>query len=583
MIVKMQNKWGRCFYIAFALLIFFTAGCRQAGNDDTESVDLVMYNAYIYPVTGEAIAQGALVIKNGKILEVGNSDDLLKKWTSHSKAMVDCKGSFLMPGFIEGHGHFSGLGYNLLHLDLLSTQSWEEIVDSVATRVKKAKPGDWIVGRGWHQEKWNKPIVKNVNGYPYHDLLSLVSPDNPVILYHASGHALFANEAAMKLSGITPETKSPQGGRIVRDVNGNCLGVFEENAMDLINKQYIDYQDGLSAEEREKEWYEAIAKTQQHCLKYGITTFEDAGSSFDEINRYNSLANHDSLDIRMWVMLREPYETMKGHISGFPIIRSGDDMFSSRAVKAQMDGALGSFGAWLLEPYTDKPGFTGQNTTPIPEIQQIAALAMENGLQMCVHAIGDRGNREVLNVYEAEMAKHPEKKDLRWRIEHAQHLNPDDIPRFKQLGVIASMQGIHCTSDAPFVVKRLGEQRAREGAYAWRSLLDHGAIIANGTDAPVEHVDPIPNFYALVTRKRLDTGQAFFPEQSMTRKEALYAYTLANAYAAFEEDIKGSLEPGKWADVVLLSQNLLTCPEDSIPTTKILMTMVGGEMKFERN
>lgn len=204
-------------------------------------------------------------------------------------------------------------------------------------------------------------------------------------------------------------------------------------------------------------------------------------------------------------------------------------------------------------------------------------------MQMCVHAIGDRGNREVLNVYEQEMSSHPDKKDLRWRIEHAQHLNPVDMPRFKQLGVIASMQGIHCTSDAPFVEKRLGHERAREGAYAWRSLLDLGVNIANGTDAPVERVNPFPNIYALVTRRRLDDGQVFFVEQAMTRKEALYAYTMGNAYAGFEEDIKGSLEPGKWADIVMLSQNLLTCPDDSIPMTKVKMTMVGGKIKYQTN
>ena len=202
---------------------------------------------------------------------------------------------------------------------------------------------------------------------------------------------------------------------------------------------------------------------------------------------------------------------------------------------------------------------------------------------MCVHAIGDRGNREVINVYEKEFKAHPDKQDLRWRIEHAQHLNPADMPRFRQLGIIASMQGIHCTSDAPFVVKRLGEKRSSEGAYAWRSLLDLGVIIANGTDAPVERVDPIPNYYASVTRKRLDNGQEFYHEQAMTREEALYSYTLGNAFAGFEEDIKGSLEPGKWADLVLLSQNLSTCPEDSIPATSVLLTMVGGAIRYEKN
>ncbi len=581
--VKMQNKWAWRILVPYIVLIQFLAGCQGSRSTDQESADLILYNAYVYPVSGEPIVQGAVVIKDGKILSIGTSEEILLHWKGHSKEIKDCGGSFLMPGIIEGHGHFSGLGNNLQHLDLLDTHDWQEIVDSVQMRAKGAKPGAWIAGRGWHQEKWSNPVLKNVNGYPYHDLLSKVSPNNPVILFHASGHALFANEAAMHIAGINPETKNPKGGRIVRDEAGNLVGVFEENAMDLIYKPYREFLDARSSEEQANEWYKAISLAQQHCLQNGITSFQDAGSTYTEINQYNSMAVHDSLDLRLWVMFRQPYDTMKIHMAGLPIIRSGKDMFTCRAIKAQMDGALGSFGAWLLKPYSDKPGFTGQNTTTIEEIQEIAALAMENGMQMCVHAIGDRGNREVLNVYEQEMSRHPDKKDLRWRIEHAQHLNPEDMPRFKQLGVIASMQGIHCTSDAPFVEKRLGHERAREGAYAWRSLLDLGVHIANGTDAPVERVNPFTNIYALVTRRRLDDGQVFFVEQAMTRKEAIYAYTLGNAYAGFEEDIKGSLEPGKWADIVLLTQNLLTCPDDSIPLTNVKMTMVGGKIKYQNN
>lgn len=581
--VKMQNKWAWRILALCIFLIQFLTGCQDGGKTDQESADLVLYNAYVYPVSGDPIEQGAVVLKDGKILSIGTSEEILLHWKDHTKEKKDCGGSFLMPGIIEGHGHFSGLGNNLQHLDLLDTHDWQEIVDSVQMRAKGARPGAWIAGRGWHQEKWKNPVLKNINGYPYHDLLSNVSPDNPVILFHASGHALFANAAAMNVAGINPETKNPKGGRIVRDEAGNPVGVFEENAMDLIYKPYREFLDTRSAEEQSDEWYKAISLAQQHCLQNGITSFQDAGSTYTEINQYNSMALHDSLDLRLWVMFRQPYDTMKIHMAGLPIIRSGKDMFTCRAIKAQMDGALGSFGAWLLKPYSDKPGFTGQNTTSIEEIQEIAALAMENGMQMCVHAIGDRGNREVLNVYEQEMSRHPDMKDLRWRIEHAQHLNPEDMPRFKQLGVIASMQGIHCTSDAPFVEKRLGHERAREGAYAWRSLLDLGVHIANGTDAPVERVNPFTNIYALVTRRRLDDGQVFFVEQAMTRKEALYAYTMGNAYAGFEEDIKGSLEPGKWADIVLLTQNLLTCPDDSIPLTKVKMTMVGGKIKYQNN
>lgn len=563
-------------------MLLAIVSCKPNANVDEKVADLILYNAYIYPVSGDPIANGAIVIREGKIVTLGPTQEILESWKGRSGETRDCSGAFLMPGFIEGHGHFSGLGNNLMQLDLLGTRNWQEIVDSVAVRVPKSNPGEWIIGRGWHQEKWMTPVENNVNGYPKHDLLSAVSAQHPVMLFHASGHALFANQAAMEAAGITRETPDPSGGRILRDGNGNSIGVFEENAMNLIWKVYQESDNKLPEEVRIKRWFHAISLAQSHCLSYGITSFQDAGSTFEEIKRYRTLAEQDSLNLRLWVMLRQPYDEIKDHMDGFPIIRAGKDQFTCRAIKASMDGALGSYGAWLIEPYTDNPGFVGQNTTSIEEIENMAQLAMDKGMQMCVHAIGDRGNREVINVYEKTFNAHPEKEDLRWRIEHAQHLNPSDMPRFKQLSIIASMQGIHCTSDAPFVVKRLGEKRSSEGAYAWRSLLDMGVIIANGTDAPVEHVDPIPNFYASVTRKRLDNGQVFYHEQAMTREEALYSYTLGNAFAGFEEDIKGSLEPGKWADIVLLSQNLLTCPEDSIPKTSVLLTVMGGTIQYEK-
>ena len=578
----MQNNLTFLFYALSCAVMMTLTSCKPNANVDEKVADLILYNAYIYPVTGDPLPNGAIVIHEGKIVTLGPTQEILKVWESRSGETRDCLGAFLMPGFIEGHGHFSGLGENLMQLDLLGTKSWQEIVDSVAIRAQKSNPGEWIIGRGWHQEKWMTPVENNVNGYPKHDQLSAVSSQHPVMLFHASGHALFANKAAMEEAGITKETPDPSGGRILRDGSGNSIGVFEENAMNLIWKVYQEIDDKLPAEERVNRWYQAISLAQSHCLSYGITSFQDAGSTFEEIERYQSLAEQDSLYLRLWVMLRKPYDEIKDHMDGFPIIRAGKDLFTCRAIKAAMDGALGSYGAWLLEPYTDNPGFVGQNTTSIEEIDNMAQLAMDKGMQMCVHAIGDRGNREVINVYEKEFKAHPDKQDLRWRIEHAQHLNPSDMPRFKQLGIIASMQGIHCTSDAPFVVKRLGEKRSSEGAYAWRSLLDMGVIIANGTDAPVERVDPISNFYASVTRKRLDNGQVFYHEQAMTREEALYSYSLGNAFAGFEEDIKGSLEPGKWADLVLLSQNLLTCPEDSIPETSVLLTMMGGAISYEK-
>jgi hypothetical protein len=278
-------------------------------------------------------------------------------------------------------------------------------------------------------------------------------------------------------------------------------------------------------------------------------------------------------------MVRDRYASLKANENIFPILNEGKGFLSVRAIKVSLDGALGSYGAWLLEPYSDRKDFFGQNTFSVPELKQIAEFAWQKNLQLCVHAIGDRANRETIDIFAGQIKNNPA-KDHRWRIEHAQHVNPADIPRFKEWNIIASMQGIHCTSDAPFVYKRLGEKRAEEGAYMWRAFLDAGVLVNNGTDVPVENVDPFANFYASVTRKLKD-GSSFFPAQKMTRQEAIYSYTLANAKAAFEEKEKGSIEPGKFADIIMLSENLLTCPDELIQKTKVLMTIVGGKIKYK--
>ena len=565
--------------IIYILTAFLVYSCRN----DTARINeaqFVFHNAYVYPVEGLPIENGAIVIADGKIKAIGTSSDILKQWTHNADTLIDCKQAFLMPGFIEGHGHFHNLGNHLIDVNLLNTKSWNEIVDSVKARVAQAKPGEWIVGRGWHQEKWTDAVSPSFKGYPYHDALSSISPDNPVALKHASGHSLIANTKAMEVAGITAETPDPDGGLILRDHQGVTTGVFEENALELIDDVYDAYIAGLNIAERDKRWKVAMSKVQHHCLQHGITTFHDAGSTFEEVAMYREMARKDSLDLRLYVMVYERYDSLKSELKGFPIIGEGHDFFTCRTIKAYSDGALGSYGAWMLQPYHDRPGHTGQVTTTQAEIDAIAELCMEYGMQMAVHAIGDKANRNALDTYESVMRTHPDKKDLRWRIEHAQHIDPSDIIRFKELGVIASMQAVHCTSDAPFVVKRLGEERAWSGAYPWRALLDEGVVIANGTDAPVEKVDPIQNFYASVTRKRPDSGEAFFPEQVMTREEAIYSMTMANAFAAFEEQKKGSLKPGKYADIVMLSQNLVNCTDEEILKTQVKMTMVGGEVKF---
>lgn len=541
--------------------------------------DIIIKNADIYAVDTTWIVD-ALAIKEGRIMAIGTWDEL-KVYEGKETEVIDARGQFLMPGFIEGHGHYSGLGYSLINLNFLNSRSWEEIVEAVGQRASELSPGDWIVGRGWHQEKWDSIPQVQVYGYPYHTALSAVSAENPVILFHASGHSLYANEKAMEMAGVTAETPNPVGGEIVRNQRGEAIGVFEERAMQIISKAYNDYLENLDSVKQDSIWYAAIKLAEDECLRKGITSFQDAGSKFDELKRYEKLATHNQMRVRLWAMVRHSAEEMKDVLPQYRKINVGNGFYTCRAIKSEIDGALGAFGAWLLEDYSDKKGFKGQNTTSVYEVKDIADLALSHDMQFCVHAIGDRANRVVLDVYEGVIEQNPQMTDHRWRVEHAQHLDPVDIPRFAKNKIIASMQGIHCTSDAPFVVKRLGKERAQLGAYAWRSLLDAGVIVANGTDAPVEDVDPIKSFYASVTRKREDNGLAFFTEQSMTREEAVYSYTLGNAFAAFEDQDKGSLRVGKMADLVLLSENLLTCSEEDILKTQILMTMVDGKVHYK--
>ena len=589
--MKLTN---RIVVLLIAAFTFFQA-CNP--NPQSPISNLLLINGNFFTADSLRPLVTAVAIQGDRILAVG-SDAEMKKLAGDKTEIIDLRGAFAMPGFIEGHGHFLGLGQSLQNLNLLTTQSWQEITGLVAEKAKTAKPGEWIEGRGWHQEKWTTSPGPTVNGYPYHDALSAAAPDNPVILYHASGHGLIANTKAMQLAGISRETGDPIGGRVVRDAKGNPVGGVEENAMNLIEKPLLDWKNQRTEAEEIAAFEKVVELASQECLAKGITSFQDAGSDFWEISQFRRLAEAGQLPLRLWVMISQPKPSQYSKLAGFPQIGLGNGHLTVRAVKAYLDGALGSYGAWLLAPYADKPDSYGQNTTPIDTIAAVAAACKQYGLQCCVHAIGDRANREVLNIFEKTAdglsAKVPTKADgrqtvdgrrsatseLRWRIEHSQHIDPQDIPRFQQLGVIASMQGIHCTSDAPFVVKRLGTERARTGAYAWRSLLDSGAHLANGTDAPVEDANPLPCLYATVTRKRADTGFEFFPEQKMTREEALLSYTLWNAYAAFEEKEKGSLTPGKYADIVVLSKDLLHCAPEEILQTKVLRTMVGGKVKY---
>ena len=573
------------FYPLLFLCVLIITNCSsEPATTDDATAALLIHNAKIWtgvdcsgvaePAGDDFCATALLVGDNGLILEVGSDTAAWSGLLTGTTRRIDAGGRFLMPGFVEGHAHFSGLGSSLRNLNFLRSKNWEEIVGMVQERANETPAGDWIAGRGWHQEKWDEPHDHSVGGYPVHDELSRLTAEHPVVLRHASGHALFANKKAMEMAGVSRETPDPRGGRILRDAVGDPTGVFEERAMDLITDAYQDFVQTMTPEARKDEWLAGIRAAQDECLAKGITSFQDAGTKYQELDWYKELDAADSLRINLWVMLRHSFREMDGNLDGLPHY---GERFTCAAIKTELDGALGSYGAWLLEEYFDNPGFTGQNTTKVETMDSIARLAYGQGMQLCVHAIGDKANRETLNV----MAKYVKPgDDRRWRIEHAQHIDPADIPRFAELGVVASMQGIHCTSDALFAENRLGTERARLGAYPWRSLLDAGAVVTNGTDAPVEDVDPIESFYASVTRKRADGKATFFPEQAMTRTEALHSYTAAPAWAAFEEDERGQLVKGLEADFVILSNNLISCAEESIMNTEVLETWVGGKRAY---
>ncbi len=564
---------GRHILVLMRFSLFAVAAALGA-SAFAQPADLVLRNGKIVTMNPAAPAAQALAVRGDKIAALGSDSDA-SKWIGPGTKVIDLHGQLAIPGFIEGHGHFTGLGEFRMGLDLREARTWDDIVAQVARAAKQAKPGDWIVGRGFHQSKWERPPEPNVEGFPLHASLDKVAPDNPVLLTHASGHASFVNGKAMEMAGITRETKDPPGGEILKDKQGNPTGLLRERASGLAGRAYGQWQAAHT------DLRKIVNLATDECLAKGITTFEDAGSPLPTVDVFRSMADKNELRLRMWVMLRTSNQALEPNLDRYRTLGAGGDHLTIRAIKRQIDGALGSRGAWLLAPYTDKPDSVGLATEDPADIRKTAELAIQHGYQLCVHAIGDRANRETLDIFEQAFQAHPDKKDLRWRVEHAQHLSAADIPRFGKLGVIAAMQGVHCTSDAPYVLLRLGPQRAEEGAYVWQKLMKSGAVVGNGTDAPVEDVSPLASFYASVSRKLKD-GSVFYPDQRMSREEALKSYTWNNAYAAFEEKVKGSLEPGKLADITVLSRDILTIPEDQIPSTDVVYTIVGGKVMFQR-
>ncbi len=550
-----------------AMLLVVLSGCGGA----PDPADLVLLGGRILTMDASRPAAEALAVRGDRIVAVGDEREV-RRFIGPSTHVMDLDGGVATPGLIEGHAHFLGVGWAEVQLDLSRASDWDEIVAQVAAAVRETPPGQWIVGRGWHQERWTHPPGGAVEGLPTHHSLSATSPDNPVLLEHATGHAAMVNERALDLLGITDATPDPPGGDIVRDGEGHATGILLDLAGDRAQAMAVGEPDDATVKR-------LVALAGRRCVSRGITSFQDAGSSFRVVEVLRRLAEDGELPLRLWVMLGEPNGVLEQRLPGFVVQRAGHGFLTVGGIKRYADGALGSHTAWMLAPYDDLPTSSGLPVDSPETLREAARLALESHLQLCVHAIGDRANREVLDIYQEALAGRPDGAGLRWRIEHAQHLAPEDMPRFARLGVIAAMQPVHCTSDGPWVEKRLGVRRAGEEGYLWRSLLDSGAVIASGTDAPVEAVDPIATFYAAVTRRMAD-GEAFHPEQAMTRTEALRTMTLDAAYAAFEEDVKGSLEVGKLADITVLSQDIMTVPDEQIPATRVQATIIGGEVRY---
>ncbi|HZW10262.1 MAG TPA: amidohydrolase [Phycisphaerales bacterium] len=537
----------------------------------------VYSNGNIYTMDPDLPRAEAMLVDGGMIIGIGSAADVRREMQEQGIRVIrkfDLGGRTVIPGLIDAHGHMISLGaIGLGMLDLRAAASYEDVVDIVRDRASHVPAGTWIVGRGWDNESWADKRL------PHHDALSRAAPDHPVWIARVDGHAGLANAKAMELAGVTRATESPEGGEILRDERGAPTGLFIDNAESLIARVVPE---GLAGSAEE-----CILKAQEMCLAAGLTGVHDAGVSPAEVDVYAGLESQGKLKIRVYAMLHAP------DAPNFFEFRAPIDTFklSVYSAKAYMDGAMGSRGAWLLEPYADRSAgpdgrpYTGLAVTQPDALEELARHALAHNYQLCTHAIGDRANREVLDAYERALASadRPEgSPEPRFRIEHAQLLDREDLPRFAELGVIASMQPTHCTSDMRWVDARVGPERA-EGAYAWASLLKSGATLAFGSDFPVESHNPFLGIYAAITRQNGD-GQpqgGFHPDERLTREEAVRAFTLGAAYAAFWDERIGTLEGGKLADFIVLDRDIMTCDAAEIPQTRVLKTYSFGELVYE--
>lgn len=540
---------------------------QQPASPTAPRADLILTNARIYTADADRPFVEAMAVQGGKVAFVGSARGALALQGPGTR-VLDLGGNTVIPGMTDAHAHFLGLGESLASVDLTGTRSYAQVVERVAAAARTAPAGSWIVGRGWDQNDWGN------TAFPTHEALSQAVPDHPVYLTRVDGHAALANAAAMKAAGVGTGTKDPSGGRVVRAANGAPTGVFVDRAQGLVSR-------AIPPETREQR-RQALVAAIDEMHRWGLTGIHDAGAGRTTIDLYEELASAGQLQLRTYVLISDDSAAIEHYFARGPQSALYDGMLWIRGIKLYADGALGSRGAALLDPYTDDPNNSGLLVSAPEHIEDVATRALRHGFQVATHAIGDRGNRIVLDAYERALTANPT-ANHRFRVEHAQILSHDDIPRFAELDVIPSMQAVHQTSDMYWAGNRLGVSRL-PGAYAWRSLLDTGLPVPNGSDFPVERVNPLFSFHSAVSRQDDDDWPAggWYPEQRMTREEALKSVTIWPAYAGFQEEILGSLTPGKLADFVVLDQDIMRVPAELILDTKVLSTWVGGRAVYER-
>jgi len=539
----------------------------------TQSVaDIVFKNGNVYTANDKSAKAQALAVKGDKIVFVG-TNEAAQKFIGTNTRVVDLKGNTVLPGFTDAHQHLSGVGQREMTLNLEGTTSLNDLLAKVKARVDQAQPGQWVTGRGWIETHWEPPV------FPTRWDLDKVSPNNPVILGRADGHGAVANSAALKLGGVDKSTPNPFGGEISKDKNsGEPNGMLLDSAQGLVRRRVPPTT--RADEER------AVELGVKRDIELGWTQIQDAGGSFGDVDIFKKLYAAGTIKLRIYKAVYGPGPNATRLINEGPTIGAFGNRLTVRTIKVVSDGALGSRGAALLGPYSDAPATSGFLTVKVEELRPMLVEALRKGIQVETHAIGDKANRFILDEYETALKAVPasERKvaDPRWRVEHAQIVNPADIPRFAKLGIIPSMQPSHAIGDLFFAPSRLGIERLA-GAYAWESFIKSGVVVPGGSDAPVERGEPMIEFYAAVARKDQKgfSGEGWHPEEAVTREQALKMFTIWPAYAAFEEQLRGTIEVGKLADFTILSADIMTIPAPQILKTRNVMTVINGEIVYE--